>query len=177
MIFTAKCAALSVILPSKVSYPNSNEYTTSNTNYWSLGADLDPSCIVFPTSTADVSEIMKSLVLLSCHFAVKSGGHMPNPGAANIDSGVTIDLSKLNAVSVAQDRQTVSIGTGARWIDVYETLDQLGLAAAGGRCSSVGVGGLTLGGTTVSICRLEGSFAYSIRRNLIFFGPSRVCCR
>ena len=67
-------------------------------------------------------------------------------GAANIQSGVTIDLSAINAVSVSADKTTTSIGAGARWEDVYLKLDAMNLAIPGGRVYDVGVGGLTLGG-------------------------------
>ena len=72
--------------------------------------------------------------------------HTPFAGSANIQSGVTIDLQSLNAVGVASDNQTVFIGPGNRWVDVYLKLDAINLATSGGRVASVGVGGLTLGG-------------------------------
>lgn len=40
----------------------------------------------------------------------------------------------------------VKVGAGARWLGVYEALEPLGLAVAGGRNGNVGVGGLLLGG-------------------------------
>ena len=72
--------------------------------------------------------------------------HTPFAGSANREKGVTIDLQSLNQVNVAQDKQTVAIGAGSRWIDVYLKLDALSLATSGGRSATVGVGGLTLGG-------------------------------
>lgn len=69
-------------------------------------------------------------------------------GAANIQDGVTIDLSAMNTVSVSEDRSTTSVGGGARWEDVYLRLDAMSLAVSGGRVNDVGVGGLTLGGTS-----------------------------
>ena len=57
-------------------------------------------------------------------------------GAANIEDGVTIDLSAINQVTVSSDRLTVSVGPGARWEDVYIILDSMNLAVAGGRAST-----------------------------------------
>ncbi|ROV95990.1 hypothetical protein VMCG_07956 [Cytospora schulzeri] len=82
----------------------------------------------------------------SCHFAVRSGGHMGFAGAANIANGVTIDLGALNSVEVTEDRTMASVGVGATWGQVYSHLEPLGLSVAGGRSAPVGVGGLTLGG-------------------------------
>ncbi len=80
-------------------------------------------------------------------FAISSGGHATAFGASNLNDGITLDLSRLNTVSLAPDRSYVDIGTGARWLDVYQMLDPVNLTVAGGRAGSVGVGGYLLGGT------------------------------
>ncbi len=67
-------------------------------------------------------------------------------GAANIQDGVTIDLGLMNYVILPPDIDTVSVGSGARWQDVYSKLDAMNLSVAGGRVYDVGVGGLLLGG-------------------------------
>jgi FAD/FMN-containing dehydrogenase len=67
-------------------------------------------------------------------------------GASNIDGGLTIDLLKLNQVTVSADQTQTSIGSGNRWVDVYSALDLKGLSVIGGRVADIGVGGLTLGG-------------------------------
>lgn len=67
-------------------------------------------------------------------------------GAANIQDGVTIDLSQMNSVDVSDNQRLTRVGPGARWHDVYSKLDSLGLSVVGGRVSDVGVAGLTLGG-------------------------------
>lgn len=72
--------------------------------------------------------------------------HTPFAGSANIQGGVTIDLSSINQITVSPDQTQVSIGPGNTWEDVYLKLDALGIATSGGRAASVGVGGLTLGG-------------------------------
>lgn len=67
-------------------------------------------------------------------------------GAASIQDGVQVDLGQLKHVVVSADQQTTAIGPGARWFDVYSTLDPLGLTVPGGRVATVGVGGLITGG-------------------------------
>jgi hypothetical protein len=150
-----------LVIGSKVSYPQSIAYTDSLSTYWSQQeGELISSCIFKPTSTEDVSTAVAILGALSqleeesgtaCPFAIRSGGHTPWAGAANIDGGITIDLSAINQVNVSVDQTITSIGPGARWIDIYLTLDALGLAVLGGRVSEVGVGGLVTGGRHISI--------------------------
>lgn len=100
-----------------------------------------------PISAEEVAVAVKVLTATkNCSFALRSGGHNPNAGTANIEKGVTIDLSRLNATVVSNDHSTVSVGPGATWDTVYTTLDPLNLTVAGGREAHVGVGGLTVGG-------------------------------
>jgi FAD/FMN-containing dehydrogenase len=81
-----------------------------------------------------------------CDFAIKGQSHMPAAGFANINGGITIDMTKLKSVSLNKDHSVASVGSGAKWLDAYTYLDQFNVTVAGGRNGLVGVGGLTLGG-------------------------------
>lgn len=105
-----------------------------------LGADLRPlTQKIFPMPSQCWQNRSACLQLGE---VVTCGG----AGAANIQDGVTIDLSELTQVEVSKDRTSTSVGGGARWEDVYHRLDAMNLAVLGGRVHDVGVGGLTLGG-------------------------------
>ncbi|GKZ76364.1 hypothetical protein AnigIFM56816_006624 [Aspergillus niger] len=160
----ACCLNLASILgPDKISFPNTTAYEASQKSYFAQqNSDLQPSCVVSPDSAEDVSKIITSLVTTvsalpgheqaRCQFAIRSGGHNSFGGASNIQHGITIDLRALNTIKVLApsadngNKQTVFVGAGATWGDVYAHLDPLGLSVAGGRAAQVGVGGLTLGG-------------------------------
>lgn len=75
-------------------------------------------------------------------------------GSSNIGpTGFTIDMQKLNQITLAANKSMVSLGPGSSWGDVYGKLDPLGVTALGGRTSSVGVGGLLMGGNYLpSLC-------------------------
>ncbi|KAL7791990.1 hypothetical protein V8C37DRAFT_381238 [Trichoderma ceciliae] len=146
-------ALLSTLGHEKVFHPGSDGYTSSLSSYFSQQqAQLRPSAVISPTSVEDVAQTVRHLTGAEdehgkpVRFAIRSGGHAVDAGAANIDGGVTIDLSRLNTITVSDDRKTVSIGPGAKWGEVYSKLDGLGISVAGGRASPVGVGGLTTGG-------------------------------
>jgi FAD/FMN-containing dehydrogenase len=81
-----------------------------------------------------------------CQFAVRSGGHTPIPGSNNINNGVTIDLLYMNGTTYNAETELASISPAARWGSVYAALEPLGRMVAGGRGSTVGVGGFLLGG-------------------------------
>ncbi|KAH8894165.1 FAD-binding domain-containing protein [Thozetella sp. PMI_491] len=151
------CNDLSVALGDDVFYPNGTNttvgttqvvslYTSLNTGRWSNTAILSPSCIFRPTSAEHLSQAMQILTQGSCQFAVKSGGHMPIPGANNIDNGVSIDLQYLNQTVLSADKKTVHLGTGTKWINAYHAFADDGIGFTGGLCGTTGVGGVTLGG-------------------------------
>lgn len=135
-------------LTSQVAFPGNTSYVVTEQSYWSLQeASLSPACIVTPQSARDVSKAVSILVGDgNCHFAIKSQGHAPAAGFANIQDGVTIDLTALRSVSLSSNKQVAHVGAGASWLDVYSYLDQHNVTVAGGRNGQVGVGGLTLGG-------------------------------
>ena len=134
-----------------MAFASGQAYNSSLTSYFSQQEEQTrPTCIVQPTSAQDVATAIKVLSRSGpserpCLFAIRGGGHMTFAGSANINNGVTIDLRKLNQISLSQN-STVSVGGGMVWQQVYEYLDARNLTAAGGRVGEVGVGGLTTGG-------------------------------
>lgn len=100
-----------------------------------------------PEEVSTITKVITSSDLQEpCQFAVRSGGHTPIPGSNNIDNGVTIDLLYMNGTTYNPDTQIASILPAARWGSVYAALEPLGRMVAGGRGSTVGVGGFLLGG-------------------------------
>jgi FAD/FMN-containing dehydrogenase len=78
-------------------------------------------------------------------FTVRGGGHSTS-GAASIEDGLVIDLSKMRHVTVDTQAKTIKAEGGALWVDVDVEAAKHGLATVGGTVNHTGVGGLTLGG-------------------------------
>ncbi|KAJ5099569.1 hypothetical protein N7532_006570 [Penicillium argentinense] len=139
---TCACKKLScelgeVILPSSATY-----VVQAAENYWDVRADLSPACIFLPASADEVSKAVSIFKSCNAQFAVRGGGHMNYPGSNNIDGGVLLALEKLNNVIVKRD--TIEVGPGLNWYDVYSALEPYGRAAIGGRLKTIGVPGLSL---------------------------------
>lgn len=142
-----QCSFLNFSLPGTITYPETPEYELEESQYWSVQqATASPICRFSPTSAPEVSLSILTLRITHCEFAVKSGGHAAFYGASNINGGVTIDLVKLNQITVSEDQTETAVGPGNTWYDVYSKLDPIGLSVIGGRVAAIGVGGLTLGG-------------------------------
>lgn len=104
-----------------------------------------------PKSTADVASILKTVKEKGSKFAVRAGGHNPNPGVNGVNSpGVVIDLRNLTSMSLDGDG-VLHVGSGAKWGEIYTYLEEHGRVAIGGRQKDVGVGGYMLGGLSAPI--------------------------
>ena len=77
-------------------------------------------------------------------FAVRSGGH--NYAGYSTGPGLVIDLGNMRDVSVDPVEGTVTVQPGARNTMVYAGLQPHGAGISAGRCPTVAVGGLVLGG-------------------------------
>ncbi len=145
------CEKLREQIPNRLASFNTSLPFKTVTTRWSETSQLDPACVVLPASSSDVA---LTIYLLQgqtegpakCQFSIKSGGHTPWPGANDIQNGISVDLSNLKGINVAQDGSIVQLGPGNTWSDVYTALDPMNISVPGGRCGAVGVGGLAISG-------------------------------
>ncbi|KAL3463484.1 hypothetical protein BJX64DRAFT_256825 [Aspergillus heterothallicus] len=137
------CRKLSNSFPNRIIYPGSANYTKEATDaYWDERTALSPSCILVPNTADEVATALKAISYCDAPFAVRGGGHMNVVGSNNINNGVLLALGNLNSVKVNAD--TVEVGPGLTWYDVYSALEPYGRVAIGGRLKTIGVPGLTL---------------------------------
>ncbi|WYZ36001.1 hypothetical protein EsH8_X_000648 [Colletotrichum jinshuiense] len=117
-------------------------------------ARLAPACVFTPDSAELVADAVNLFRENNCSFAVRSGGHSPSKGWANIDGGVLLATTDLNNLTLGDNH--VSVGAGLRWGSVYDFLDPHGLVVIGGRGAGVGVSGLVLGGGVSHFTPMRG---------------------
>lgn len=107
----------------------------------------EPYCIIQPADRSAVSTALKIIDFFHVKFAIRSGGHSPNPGFSSIDEGgVLLDMKGRDEISLSEDKTAIRLGSGARWVQVVEVTDSNGVAVVGGRLPTIGVGGFMLGG-------------------------------
>ncbi|KAI4865259.1 FAD-binding domain-containing protein [Hypoxylon rubiginosum] len=114
---------------------------------WSLSCVAEPYCIFLPRNADDVAKAIKIISYFQVRFAIRSGGHSPNPGWSSVGpQGILLDLQNLNDVSLSGDKRVASTGPGARWGSVVAELGAQNATVVAARHPHVGVGGLILGG-------------------------------
>jgi FAD/FMN-containing dehydrogenase len=126
--------------------PGSDAYAKREASYWAANIRLQPSCIIQPRTSQDVSRIIKVLANTDGPVAVRSGGHTQWPGSNDVHEGVTIDLGLMTGVTYDAQQNLALIQPGSRWGDVYEKLLNHSVCVTGGRDGNVGIGGFLTGG-------------------------------
>lgn len=150
-----------------------NQTETDGT--WSEVCWETPTCAILPNSDRQVSLAMKIINFFQTKFAVRSGGHSPNPGWSSVGQpGILIDLQLLHEIVVSPDASVVSLGPGNRWGDVYSALDPYQVSVIGGRINDVGVGGLILGGIIALFSKLASFKTAAIVSELLPTSPRWV---
>jgi FAD/FMN-containing dehydrogenase len=132
--------------------------------------DVRPQAIVRCATPEDVGETVSFLAEHRVETALRSGGHCFAGHSST--AGVVVDVTPLHSVDVSGGVATV--GAGARLGDVYDALQQHGLAIPAGTCPPVGIAGLTLGGGLGILGRAYGTTSDHLARAQIVLADGRV---
>jgi FAD/FMN-containing dehydrogenase len=107
--------------------------------------DYRPALLLRAAGAADVLDAVALARRRGLLVAVRSGGHSV-AGHCSADGALMIDMSGMDGVWVEPDSGRVRVQGGATWAAVDRETQAYGLAVPGGTVSTIGVGGLTLGG-------------------------------
>ena len=111
---------------------------------WNGMFDRHPALIARPTNRADVAAAVNFARDNDLELAVRCGGHSTN-GYGTCDDGVVIDLSRMKGIEVDPEAKTCRAEAGLTWGEFDAATQEHGLAVTGGRFSTTGIAGLTLG--------------------------------
>jgi FAD/FMN-containing dehydrogenase len=110
-----------------------------------LNHDRRPAVIVRPANATDIAEAVRFARAEGREIAVRSGGHSI-PGYSMVDGAVVIDMSAMREFHIDPQTRTLWAQPGVTTGDIIGPAGELGLALSTGDATSVGLGGLTLGG-------------------------------
>jgi len=138
----------------QVLHPDDPGYDDART-VWNARFDSRPDLVVRPTGPEDVAASIAFAKEEGLSLTVKGGGH-DYAGRSAADGGLLIDLSLLDGVEIDASARLARAGGGAILRSVDTASQAHGLAFPGGTVSTVGVGGVTLGGGEGWLTRKHG---------------------
>src|SRR4051812_22081589 len=106
--------------------------------------DRHPALVARPTDEEGVQAVVNLARERGLPLAVRCGGHGVS-GHGTCDGGIVLDLSALNSIEVDPAGKIARAGGGTKWGELDDATQRHGLAVTGGRISTTGIGGLTLG--------------------------------
>src|SRR6266508_3817243 len=139
-------------LGGEVLVAGSDEYESARRSQIARFDDVSPRAVVRCRLPEDVARALAFARQRGLHVALRSGGHCF--AGRSSTSGVVIDLSGMDQVSISDG--TVTVGAGARLADVYDALAAHDRTIAAGCGPTVGIAGLTLGGGLGILGRSHG---------------------
>jgi FAD/FMN-containing dehydrogenase len=108
--------------------------------------DKRPAVVVRPHGAADVIDVVLAAQRHGLGVAARCGGHsVAGTGTCGPDA-VLLDLSALKGVVVDPVARRARAGAGVLWGEFDRETQLHGLATPGGRVTTTGIGGFTLGG-------------------------------
>src|SRR3954462_1359068 len=111
---------------------------------WNGMFDRRPGLIARCANADDVVAAVDFARSLGLTVAVRSGGHSA-AGHGTCDGGLVISLGNMKGIRVDARARTVRAGAGLTWGEFDRETQNYGLAVTGGRFSTTGIAGLTLG--------------------------------
>ena len=139
----AAAEQLAAALHGRLYLPGDRDYDEARA-VWNGMHDRRPAAIAHCTSTADVVAAVNHARTHGLTVAVRGGGHSA-PGYGTCDDGLVIDLSGMKTISVDPEARTARAQGGVTWGEFDAATQRHALAVTGGRFSTTGIGGLTLG--------------------------------
>jgi FAD binding domain/Berberine and berberine like len=134
---------LDAVLAGDVITPDHLDYDEARA-VWNGLIDKRPALIARCKAVADVIQAVDFARANAMTVAVRGGGHSA-VGYSTCDDGIVIDVSPMKGLKIDPDRRTAQAQAGLTWGEFDAATQQYGLAVTGGRFSTTGIAGLTLG--------------------------------
>jgi FAD/FMN-containing dehydrogenase len=117
--------------------------------------DRRPALIARATDAADIVAALAFTRERGLPLAVRGGGHSV-AGYSTVDDGVVIDVGAMKGIRVEPDARRARVQAGVTWGELDRETQTFGLATTGGRMTTTGVAGFTLGSGSGWMERLHG---------------------
>ncbi|MEO6468236.1 MAG: FAD-binding oxidoreductase, partial [Acidimicrobiia bacterium] len=140
---------------------NDARYDEMRTVFNSM-VDKRPAVIAQCATSDDVIDALTLARAEGYEVAVRAGGHSVAGMCLN-DGGLVVDVRPMKHAEVDPTARTIRAGAGLTWGEFDHATQEHGLATTGGRVSTTGIAGLTLGGGSGWLERTYGLACDNLR--------------
>jgi FAD/FMN-containing dehydrogenase len=140
------------------------------------GYDLNPNCpaVIARAATAgDVAAALAFARATGLRVAVRAGGHSV-AGYSSIDGGLVIDLTRMKRIDIDAQTRRARVQPGVTAGEFDRAAQAHGLATTGGRMTTTGVAGFTLGSGSGWLERLHGPACDNLLSAQVVIADGRV---
>ncbi len=124
--------------------------------------DKRPAVIARCATPDDVGDALALARAERYDVAVRAGGHSV-AGMSTNDGGLVVDVRPMKEISIDATARRARVGAGVIWGEFDRAAQEHGLAVTGGRVSTTGVAGFTLGGGSGWLERAQGLACDNLR--------------
>lgn len=139
----------------KIIWKGQKGYEERRKIFYNNFENLKPNYIAVCDTVKDVVDFLNRFKTRGDSFTPRSGGHS-TAGFSSLDGHAMLDLRKLNAITFAPDKKSVTVGPGTRFDDLYADLACYKLFLPAGICPQVRAGGYMQGGGYGFGSRMKG---------------------
>ncbi|MEU6813141.1 FAD-binding protein [Streptomyces sp. NPDC046831] len=132
--------------------------------------DIRPQAIAYPADVDDVVECVNFAKVSRVPLALRSGGH--SYAGYSTGPGLVLDVSSLNSTTVGGGRAL--FGAGVKGGQAHLALAAAGAGLPLGRCPTIGLAGVTLGGGLSAFTRAWGLACDHLREVEIVTADGRI---
>ncbi|KAJ7089852.1 hypothetical protein B0H15DRAFT_949100 [Mycena belliarum] len=132
-----------------VKYPQDVFYQLAHVKVYNQHIPITPAAVTRPTTSEEISKIVKCAVASQVKVQARSGGHSyGNYGIGGEDNAVVVDMVHFQQFKMDNSTWKATVGSGTLLADLTTRMhDAGGRAIAHGTCPQVGLGGhATIGG-------------------------------
>ena len=128
---------------------------------FNLTVDQHPALIAYPSSAAEVAEVVRFAKERELRVAPQRTGHNAGP-LGSLERTILLKTDDLGGVEIDASARRARVGSGMKWADVVPQASEMGLGALHGSTPDVSIAGYALGGGVGWYGRKHGLAANSV---------------
>ncbi|PFH62262.1 hypothetical protein XA68_14393 [Ophiocordyceps unilateralis] len=112
-------------LNTTILFPDSPEFSKA-TERWTVFRPPTYRAAIRPGTAEDISKIIKLATSHKIPFLTRGAGHSYSVTLAEFQHGLALDLSQFKSIEIDSDAETLTVGPGVTFNDIFDPLYQAG---------------------------------------------------